>query len=113
MTSTYLVILFLKQTPLREKYLRIFISYLLQDPLKEYLFLADIYKGKKNRSKNDLIDMITTEKDKTKSCKAEHDDLIQQKANLLLKNSNFVKQSTKESNNIVISPEKPKPFNKS
>ena len=44
--------------------------------------------------------MITTEKDKTKSCKAEHDDLIQQKANLLLKNSNFVKSLQKK---VIIS----------
>ena len=56
---------FLKQSPLPEKQLRIFLSYLPQDPFKEYLHNADIYKGRRNMSKNDLIDMIITGK-KTK-----------------------------------------------
>ena len=46
MTSAYLAISFLKQNPLPEKQLGIFMSYLPQGPLKEYLFNADIYKGK-------------------------------------------------------------------
>ena len=37
MTSAYLAISFLKQTPLREKQLKI-LSYLPQEPLKEYLY---------------------------------------------------------------------------
>ena len=44
MTSAYLAISFLKQTPLPEKQLRILSSYLLQEPRKEYLYNADIYK---------------------------------------------------------------------
>ena len=62
MTSAYFAISFLKQTPLPEKQLRIFLSYLPQKPLKEYLFNANIYKGKRNMSKHDLIGMIITEK---------------------------------------------------
>ena len=62
MTSAYLAISFLKQTPLPEKQLRIFLSYLPQEPLKEYLFNANIYKGKRNMSKIDLIDIIISEK---------------------------------------------------
>ena len=42
MTSAYLAIYFLRQTPLPEKQLRIFLSYLPQEPLKEYLYNADI-----------------------------------------------------------------------
>ena len=64
MTSAYLPFSFLAQTPLPEKQLRIFLSYLPQDPLKEYLYNAAIYKGKRNMSKVDLIDMIITEKNK-------------------------------------------------
>ena len=64
MTSAYLAISFLKQTPLPEKQLRIFLLHLPQEPLKEYLFNANIYKGRRNMSKIDLIDMIITEKNK-------------------------------------------------
>ena len=48
MTSAYLAISFLKQTTLPEKQLRIFLP---QEPLKEYLYNADIYKGRGNMSK--------------------------------------------------------------
>ena len=48
MASAYLPISFLKQTPLLEKQLRIFLSYVPQETLKEYLYNADIYKGKRN-----------------------------------------------------------------
>ena len=37
MTAAYLAISFLKQTPLPEKQLRIFLSYLPQEPLNQYL----------------------------------------------------------------------------
>ena len=47
MTSAYLAISFLKQTPLPEKQLKIFLLYLLQEPIKEHLYNADIYKGKR------------------------------------------------------------------
>ena len=62
MTSAYLAISFLKQTPLLEKQLRIFLLYLPKEPLKDYLSNANIYKGRRNMSKHDLIDMIITEK---------------------------------------------------
>ena len=47
MTSAYLAISFLKQTPLPEKQLKIFLLYLPQEPIKEYLYNADIYEGKR------------------------------------------------------------------
>ena len=62
MTSTYQATFFLKQTSLPEK--QLFLSYLQQEPLKEYLYNAHIYKGKTNMSKHDLIDMVITEKNK-------------------------------------------------
>ena len=62
MASAYLGISFLKQTPLPEKQLRIFLSCLPQEPLKDYLPSSNIYKGRKNRSKQELIDMIISEK---------------------------------------------------
>ena len=49
MTSAYLAISFLTQTPLPEKQLRIFLSYLPQEPLKEYLSHSNICKGKKKK----------------------------------------------------------------
>ena len=64
MTSAYLAISFLKQTPLPEKELRIFLSFLPQEPLEEYLYNADIYERKRNMPKIDVIDMIITEKNK-------------------------------------------------
>ena len=67
MTSAYLAVSFLKQTPLPVKQLKI-LSYLPQEPLKEYLYNADIYKGKRNMSKHDLIDMIITGKSKETIC---------------------------------------------
>ena len=51
MTSAYLAVSFLKQTPLPEKELRIFLSYLLQEPPKEYLCNADICQERRNMSK--------------------------------------------------------------
>ena len=61
MTSAYLAVSFLKQTPITEKQL-IFLSYLPQEPLKEYLYNADICQGRRNMSEHDLIDMSITEK---------------------------------------------------
>ena len=45
-----------------EKQLFNFLFYLSQEALKEYLAHAEIYKGKKKLTKNELIEMIITEK---------------------------------------------------
>ena len=79
MTSAYLAISFLKQTPLPEKQLRIFLSYLPQELLKEYLCNAEIYKGKRNMSKIDLIDAIISEKNKKIAYSQENEDLTKKK----------------------------------
>ena len=114
MTSAYLAISFLKQTPLPGKQLRIFLSYLPQEPLKDYLSNAGIYKGRGNMSKHDLIDMIITEKTKKVIYTRENNDLTKEEANELLKNNNFARQELKENNTSNIPPEikaRPEPFN--
>ena len=45
-----------------EKQLKNFFFCLSQEALKEYLTNVEIYKGKKRLSKNELIEMIITEK---------------------------------------------------
>ena len=92
MASRYLAISFLKQTPLPEKQLRIFLSYLPQEPLKDYLFNASIYKGRSIMSKHYLIDMIITKKSKKMIYTRENDDFTKEEANELLKNKNFARQ---------------------
>ena len=94
MTSACLANSFLKKTP--EKQLRIFLSYLSQEPLKEYLSNADIYKGIKNMSKNDLINMIITERIQKVIYTQEGDELTKEEARELLKNNNFVKKELKD-----------------
>ena len=114
MTSAYLAISFLKQTPLPEKQLRIFLSYLPQEPLKEYLYNANIYKRRRNMSKHDLIDMIITEKSKKVIYTQENNDLTKEEANELLKNNNFTKKELRENNISTNSLEvkaRPKPCN--
>ena len=96
MTSGYLAISFLKQTPLPKKQLRISLSYLPQEPLKEYLYNTDIYKGRRNISKHDLIDMIITGKNKKIAYSQKDDNLSKEKANELLKNNNFAKKELKD-----------------
>ena len=96
MTSAYLAISFLKQTPLQEKQLRIFLFYLQHEALKQYLYNTDIYKGKRNMSKIDLIDMIIIEKSKKIVYSQEDDELSKEGANNLLKNNSFTKKELKE-----------------
>ena len=114
MTSAYLAISFLKQTPLPEKQLRIFLLYLPQKPLKDSLSNANIYKGRRNISKHDLIDIIITERSKKVIYTQENDNLRKEEANELLKNNNFARQELKENNTSTIPPEikaRPEPFN--
>ena len=79
------------KTITRKKKLRISLSYLLHEPVKEYLYESNIYRGKKNRSKYDLIDMIISEKNKTKPISPEDDDFTLEEATKLLNNNRFAK----------------------
>ena len=85
MASAYIANSFLKQIPLLEKQLRIFLSYLPQEPLKEYLSNANIYKGRRNMSKHYLIDMVITEKSKKIVYTEENDELTKEEAREILK----------------------------
>ena len=62
MTSAFIAISILKQSSMPEKQLTNFMFYLLQEALKEYLTNADIHKDNKILSKNELIEMIITNK---------------------------------------------------
>ena len=62
MTSAFIAMSILKQTSMSEKQLLNFLFYLSQEALKEYLANAEIYKSKKKLTKNQLIEMIITEK---------------------------------------------------
>ena len=67
-----------------------FLSYIPQEPLKDYLFNANIYKGRRN------------------------DDFTKEEANELLRNNNFARQELKGNNISTISPEakaRSKPLN--
>ena len=65
MTSAFIAISKLRQSNMTEKQLTNFLFYLSQEALREYLHNADIYKGKKRLSKNELIEMIITGEPKT------------------------------------------------
>ena len=82
MSSAYLAISILKKSPIPENHLRIFLSHISQPALKEYLSKANIYK-ERNISKNDLIDMIISDKDKSKIYTSDDNDITQE-ANTVL-----------------------------
>ena len=58
MTTTYLAISLLKQSRIPSMQLKIFLSYLPNELLLEYLSLANVYNGNKPISKSVLIDLI-------------------------------------------------------
>ena len=58
MTTTYLGISLLKQSIIPPMQLKIFLSYLPNELLLEYLSLANVYNGNKPISKSVLIDLI-------------------------------------------------------
>ena len=61
MTSAFIAISILKQISMSEKQLTNFLFYLSQEALTN----ADIYSRKKRLSKNELIEMIITDKPKS------------------------------------------------
>ena len=85
MTSAFIAITILKQSSVPEKQLSIFLFYLSQEALREYLFNADIYKGRNRMSKNELVEMIITGKPKTIKYFYREDELTKEDAIELLK----------------------------
>ena len=88
MSSSYLAISILKKSNLPEKQLRIFLSHLSQQSLKEYLSRANIYNGRRNMNKADLIDMISSDKDKSK-INVHADDILQEEINNILNSNEY------------------------
>ena len=66
MASAYLTISILKQSKILIEQLKIFLSYVNQKALKEYLTLSNIYNGKKKLCILDLIDLIVNGKNNDK-----------------------------------------------
>ena len=66
MASAYLTISILKQSKILIEQLKIFLSYVNQKALKEYLNLSNIYNGKKKLCILDLIDLIVNGKNNDK-----------------------------------------------
>ena len=58
MTSTYLAISILKTSKIPKDQLKIFLSYLNQKALDEYLIISRIYSEKKKLGKKESIDLI-------------------------------------------------------
>ena len=85
MTSAFIAITILKQSSMPEKQLSIFLFYLSQEALREYLFNADIYKGRNRMSKNELIEMTIVGKPKTIKYFDREDELTKEDAIELLK----------------------------
>ena len=85
MTSAFIAIATLKQSSVPGKQLSNFLFYLSQDALREYLFNADIYKGRNRMSKNELVEMIITGKPKTIKYFDREDELTKEDAIELLK----------------------------
>ena len=85
MTSAFIAITILKQSSMPEKQLSIFLFYLSQEALREYLFNADIYKGRNRMSKKKLVEMIIRGKPKTIKYFDREDELAKEDAIELLK----------------------------
>ena len=68
-----------------EKQLSNFLFYLSQEALREYLFNADIYKGRNRMSKNELVEMTIVGKPKTIKYFDREDELTKEDAIELLK----------------------------
>ena len=85
MTSAFIAITILKQSSMPEKQLSNFLFYLSQEALREYLFNADIYKGRNRMSKNELVEMTIVGKPKTIKYFDREDELTKEDAIELLK----------------------------
>ena len=80
MTSAFIAISILKQSSMSEKQLTNLLFYLSQEVLKKYLANAEVYKGKKRLTKNELIEMIITEKPITITHLNKDEEMIKEQA---------------------------------
>ena len=58
MTTAYLAMRILKKSKIPTDQLKIFLTYVNRKALKEYLYITNIYRGKKNLTNNELINLI-------------------------------------------------------
>ena len=58
MITAYLVISILKKSKMSINQLKIFLSYVNQKALKEYLYISNVYRVKKKLTTNELINLI-------------------------------------------------------
>ena len=58
MTTAYLAIRILKKYKVPTDQLKIFLTNVNQKALKEYLYITNIYRGKKNLTNNELINLL-------------------------------------------------------
>ena len=58
MTTAYLAIRILKKSKINTDQVKIFLTYVNRKALKEYLYITNIYRGKKNLTNNELINLI-------------------------------------------------------
>ena len=92
MFPAYIAISILNNSLISENHLRIFLSHISEAALKVYLSKANIYNGRRNMSRNDLIYLIILDKDKSKIRTSDDDDLTQEESNDLL---NVIKSEKK------------------
>ena len=92
MSSAYLAISLLKQSIIPSKQLKIFLSYLPNEALLQYLSLAKVYDSNKPTSKKILIDLFVDNEDMIENIYIEKDnDLTIDEINKLLsKNRDYV-----------------------
>ena len=83
MTSEYLANSILKKCKIPKDQLKIFLSYLNQKPLDEYLIISRIYTDQKKLGKNDSIDLIIN----SKNNKLNNDGFSVSDANKILNNN--------------------------
>ena len=76
MSSAYLAISLLKQTIIPPTQLKIFLPYLPNEALSQYLSLFDIYDTNKPTSKNVLIDLIVHNGDTLETVYTEEDNKL-------------------------------------
>ena len=92
MTSAFIAISILKQSYMSQEQLTNFLFYLSQEALKEYLTNADIYKGKKIMSKNELIEMIITNKPITTTHFKKDEEMTKEQAIDLINTNQYMKK---------------------
>ena len=81
MTTAYFPISIFKDSKIPPEPLKNFLSYVNQKALKEYLYISDIYKGKKNFKTIELIDLIINCNENNKDT---YGELTMDKVNIIL-----------------------------